>query len=303
MTNGAVREKSGKDYGEMQDSVLHNHETSCEIVSNVPITAVMADQGASAFGTSCFDKGDMKVTLGTGTFLNMNTKEVPHCLFKGLWPLVSWKMKDDVDFFVEGHFYGTSASIEWGQHMGLYQHPNETSDIAFASKDIENLCFVPGFHGLQEPFNDPSAGCGLIGLKSEHGKKEITRAILESIAFGVKAIIERIEEQIDFAKDVKEIKVDGGISSNDFILQLIADLTEKSVIRMSSPDMSVIGVAFMAGIHSNVWDNENKLKELLVNTKRFSTSWSSHYLNKIHSRFNLWKKSCKRFENFYNCQD
>ena len=293
---------STKDYGVMQDSALIDHETPCEIVSNVPITAVIADQGASAFGTGCFDKGDMKVTLGTGTFLNMNTKEVPHCLFKGLWPLVSWKIKDDVDFFVEGHIYGTSASIEWGQHMGFYQHPNETSDMALASKDIDNLCFVPGFHGLQEPFNDPQAGCGLIGLKSEHGHKEITRAILESIAFGVKMIIERLEEQIDFAKDVQEIKVDGGISNNDFILQLIADLTGRSVIRMNSPDMSVIGVAFMAGLYSNVWNNKNELKAILVDTKIFTTTSSSHYLDKIYSRFNFWKKSCRRFANFYSCK-
>ena len=290
---------SRKDYGVMHDNTIYNNESACEIVSNIPITAVMADQGASAFGTGCFQKGDIKVTLGTGTFLNMNTKAKPHCSFKGLWPLISWKVSDEVDFFVEGHIYGTSASIEWGQNMGFYQNPKETSDIAFAANELGDLCFVPGFHGLQEPFTDPRAGCGLIGLKSEHGKKEMTRAILESIAFGVKAIVERVEEQIDYAKVTKEIKIDGGISNNDFVLQLIADLTNKSVIRMPSPDMSVIGVAFMAGIQSKVWGNQADLKELLGNTKTFSPLPSTQHMKEINARFKYWKRSCQRFASFH----
>lgn len=296
-----VESCSEKDFGVMQESVLDDHESTCEILGSVPITAVLADQGASAFGTGCFEKGDMKVTLGTGTFLNMNTKETPHCLFKGLWPIISWKVDNDADFFVEGHIYGTSASIEWGKHLGLYQHPSETSDMAFASNEIENLCFIPGFNGLQEPFNDSQAGSGLIGLNPEHGNNEITRAILESIAFGVKSIIERLEQQIDYAKNIKEIKVDGGISNNDFILQSISDLTNKSVIRMGSSDMSVVGVAFMAGLKSKIWDDKNELKDILDNTKTFSPTKSSQYIKKIHSRFKYWKKSCCRFSNFYDC--
>ena len=295
-----INSGSTKDFGVVQESVLNDYDNTIEGDSTIPITAVMADQGASAFGVGCFEKGDIKVTLGTGTFLNMNTKTKPHCSFKGLWPLISWKLTEDVDYFVEGHIYGTNASIEWGQNMELYKHPNETSDIANASDEIENLCFVPGFHGLQEPFNDPRAECGLIGLKSEHGRNEITRAILESIAFGVKAIVERVEEQIDYAKNIKEIKIDGGISSNDFVLQLIADLTDKAVVRMPSPDMSVLGVVLMAGLQSKVWDNKNDLIDLLGSTKKFLPKYSATYKKKIDLRFEYWKKSCQRFSSCNN---
>ena len=256
--SGSLTDYGGADCTLLEDSV----STEEEDIRKIPITAVIADQGASAFGLGCTKKGDMKVTLGTGTFFNMNSGAKPHCSFNGLWPLICWKQENsNVDFFVEGHIYGTSASIKWGKVMGFFQDPSETSDVAYLAKDNSGLLFVPAFHGLQEPFTDPKAGCGFIGLKPDHGVKEMTRAILESIAFGVKAIVDRVDEQIGYAKQTKEIRADGGTSNNDFVMQLIADLTERSVVRMTSPDMSVIGVAFMAGLQSKVWNSRNDINQ------------------------------------------
>jgi putative glycerol kinase 5 len=294
-----VSSGNSNDYGAVDYTLLKDNIPTDEIAKKLPITAVMADQGASAFGLGCTKKGDMKVTLGTGTFFNMNTGSTPHCSFRGLWPFICWKQQEkDVNFFVEGHIYGTSASMEWGKNMGFFHNPSETSDIAYSANDLDDLCFVPAFHGLQEPFTDPKAGCGFIGLKIHHGDKELTRAILESIAFGVKAIVDRVEDQIQYAKETKTIKVDGGTSTNDFVMQLIANLTQKSVTRMSSPDMSVVGVAFMAGIQSKMWEMEDNIYEILGTFKTFKPTTSIDEKKKLTSRFNCWKNACKHFTKF-----
>ena len=293
---------SPTDYGGADCNIFEDHVLSKEdVIKKIPIMAVLADQGASAFGSACTKKGDMKVTLGTGTFLNMNTGSKPHCSFDGLWPLICWKQEGiNLDFFVEGHIYGTSASIEWGKFMGFFQDPSETSDIAYSAKDNCDLYFVPAFHGLQEPFADKNAGCGFIGLRPDHGAKEMTRAILESIAFGVKAIVDRMEEQIDYAKQTKEIRADGGTSKNDFVMQMIADLTEKSVVRMPSPDMSVIGVAFMAGLQSKVWKSKNDVNQLLNQGTIFKPTTSTDLKQKKLSSFEQWKNACKHFAKYKN---
>ena len=295
-----VDSSSPHDFGTFDCNIIQDILRTSDTIPNIPITAVMADQGASAYGLGCIKKGDMKLTFGTGTFFNMNTGKEPHCTFDGMWPLICWKQQGNLDFFVEGHVYATSASIEWGKHMGFYQDPYETSAIAYESNDIDMLCFIPAFHGLQEPFTDPRAGCGFIGLKKDHGTKEMTRAILESIAFGAKAIVDRVEEQLGYAKNTKEIKVDGGASKNDFMMELVAELTEKTILRMPSSDMSAIGVGLMAGIQANVWSNRDSLNPILLPNKIFKAISTMDEKRKLISRYQTWKKACKHFSGFYS---
>ena len=293
-----VNSCSRTEFGGVDLTILQDPTLISNKENKIPITAVMGDQGASAFGLGCTMKGDMKVTIGTGTFCHMNTGESPHCSFDGLYPVICWKELGDSQFFVEGQLHGTSASLEWGKHMRFYEDPTETSDMAYSANDIGDLYFVPAFHGLQEPFTDAKAGCGFIGLKRDHGTKELTRAILESIAFGVKAIVDRLELQIANAKLTKEIKADGGISQNDFVMELIANLTGKSTIQMASHDMSLIGVAVMAGIQSNVWNSRNDINHLLASGKKFMPTTSTDEKKKLVCRFRQWKKACQHFGGF-----
>ena len=128
----------------------------------------------------------------------------------------------------------------------------------------------------------------------------MTRAILESIAFGAKAIVDRVEEQLGYAKNTKEIKVDGGASKNDFMMELVAELTGKTILRMPSSDMSAIGVGLMAGIQANVWNNRDSLNPILLPNKIFKAISTMEEKRKLISRYQTWKKACKHFSGFYS---
>jgi len=294
-----VTSQSSTKFGYIDQTIFEDSDLSNINDFKLPITAVLADQGASAFGLNCVNKGDMKATLGTGAFFDINTGDSPHCTFDGLWPIIGWETNSGLSHFAEGKIHATNTCIEWAENMGLFEDPGDSSDIAYSAKETtDSLCFVPAFYGLHEPFLDNKAGCGFIGLSPEHGRKEMVRAVLESISFSVKAIVERAEEQIDYAKLTKEIRCDGGISNNNFVMQLIADLTDKSVIRMPSPDMSAVGVALMAGMEHGIWKDRDDIGTLLKPKTIFKPNNSIEQRKKKIDNYERWKRACLHFADF-----
>uniref|UniRef100_A0A8C5DEI6 Glycerol kinase 5 n=1 Tax=Gouania willdenowi TaxID=441366 RepID=A0A8C5DEI6_GOUWI len=219
----------------------------CYLVSlPMSILPTMADQQAAMFGECCFDVGDVKITMGTGTFMDINTGNEPHTSLAGLYPLVGWKIGSEVVYLAEGNAADTGTAVKWAQELDLFTDVGETSAMAASVSDSDGVCFVPSFSGLQAPLNDPKACASLMGLKPSTTKRHLVRAILESLSFRNKQLYDIMLRETSIP--ITKIRVDGGVSSNDFVMQLTADLFGRKVARPQHHDMSCLGAAFVAGL-------------------------------------------------------
>ncbi|KAM3865820.1 glycerol kinase 5 [Diretmus argenteus] len=272
---------------------------------SIPIMSVMADQQAAMFGQCCFDVGDVKITMGTGTFMNINTGNKPHTSIGGLYPVVGWKIGPEVVYLAEGNAADTGTAIKWAQELELFSDVQQTSDMAYSVADSDGVCFVPSFSGLQAPLNDPKACASFMGLKPSTTKCHLVRSILESIAFRNKQLYETMlkETQIPITK----IRVDGGVCCNDFVMQLTADLFGRKIARPHHHEMSCLGAAFVAGLGVGFWKSREDLKKLQSTERVFLPQGaplgnggaggpSGEYLPILQS----WEGALRRSMNWYS---
>ncbi|KAG8237636.1 hypothetical protein J437_LFUL013614 [Ladona fulva] len=164
--------------------------------SPIPIKCSVADQAASLFGSCCFAEGDLKVTMGTGAFLDMNTGLSPHASAAGLYPQVAWKLGDKITYMAEGSCNDCGGLVEWARGMGLISRPEESGTIAKQVADSDGAIFIPAFAGLQAPFNDHKAAAGFIGLRASTSREHLVRCILEGIAFRVVQLYEVLLKEV-----------------------------------------------------------------------------------------------------------
>jgi len=226
----------------------------------IPIMAMAGDQQAATFGQCCFEVGDVKCSMGTGSFIDINTGTKPHASINGLYPLIGWKYGKNIVYLAEGSSNDTGTAISWAQSIGVLENPADSSDIAKSVPDSGGVYFIPGFSGLQAPINDDQACAGLLGIKPNTSKAQMVRAVLESLAYRIKQLYEVIDDETEFS--LNYIRVDGGVSTNDFIVQLISDLTSRTIHRSDHSDMACLGIAFLAGLPIGIWKNEGDLKML-----------------------------------------
>uniref|UniRef100_A0A665U885 Glycerol kinase 5 n=1 Tax=Echeneis naucrates TaxID=173247 RepID=A0A665U885_ECHNA len=275
---------------------------SQQVFSSVPMLQ-MADQQAAMFGECCFDVGDVKITMGTGTFMNINTGQKPHTSVAGLYPVVGWKIGPELVYLAEGNAADTGTAIRWAQELELFSDVKDTSAMAYSVDDSDGVCFVPSFSGLQAPLNDPKACASFMGLKPSTTKSHLVRAILESVAFRNKQLYEIMlrETHIPIAK----IRVNGGVSTNDFIMQLTADLFGRKVARHKDNEMSCLGCAFVAGLGVGFWKTREELKKLRSIDQVFLPhraakdgcgSSNREYIPILQS----WEKALQRSMNWYS---
>lgn len=262
----------------------------------VPIYSCMADQSASLFGSCCFKDGDIKVTMGTGTFLNMNTGKNPHSSFQGLYPLVGWKFQNELVYIAEGASNDTGVLIKWTQDLDILGDPSECSAVAQSVEDNGGVYFIPAFNGLQAPINDVKAAAGFIGLKPTTRSAHLLRAVLESIVFRVIQLFTIFKDEINTT--FSSVKVDGGVSSNDFILQLLADFINVPVHRPSCVEMSAVGAAFLAGLIAEIWKDKEDLMAISKDIRTFLPQ--KHSLRCKKNDYETWSKAIKRFTDWYN---
>ncbi|XP_028988346.1 putative glycerol kinase 5 isoform X1 [Betta splendens] len=269
----------------------------------IPIMSVMADQQAAMFGECCFEVGDVKITMGTGTFMDINTGNKPHTSVAGLYPLVGWKIGQEVVYLAEGNAADTGKAITWAQELDLFSDVQDTSAIAYSVSDSDGVCFVPSFSGLQAPLNDPKACASLMGLKPSTTKSHLVRAILESIAFRNKQLYETMLRETCIP--IRKIRVDGGVSSNDFIMQLTSDLFSRKIARPQHHEMSCLGAAFVAGLGVGFWKTRDELKKLQNTDRVFvpkgankegAGSQSREYVHALQS----WERAIRRSMNWYS---
>lgn len=265
--------------------------------SAIPIKAVMADQSASLFGSCCFEAGDIKVTIGTGSFLNVNTGKKPHASVAGLYPLVAWRVKNELVYMAEGLSKDAGTLVNWSQSMGLLgQDPSESASIVTSVPDNDGVYFVPAFSGVQAPLNDAQAAAGFLGVKRTSRPAHFLRAVLESISFQIAQLYSIFVEESGY--DCSRIRVDGGVSRNDFVIQLLSDLTGLVVERPKSSEMSVLGAAYLAGLTTGIWKDKKQLNELRQVDKEFEPR--SEIKKSYQHIFSEWNRAVTRFLSWYD---
>ncbi|XP_006637880.1 glycerol kinase 5 [Lepisosteus oculatus] len=261
----------------------------------IPIMSIVADQQAAMFGECCFDRGDVKITMGTGTFMDINTGNKPHTSMAGLYPLVGWKIGPELIYLAEGNAADTGSAIKWAQELELFSDVKATDAMANSVEDSDGVCFVPSFSGLQAPINDPKACASFMGLKPSTTKSHLVRAILESIAFRNKQLYDVMLQEMHIP--ITNIRVDGGVSSNNFIIQLTADLICKKIGRPRHIDMSSLGAAYIAGLGIGFWKSKEDLKNLKCLEKVFVPRNVSQDYNPIMEN---WEKALMRSMHWYS---
>ncbi|KAM9541920.1 glycerol kinase 5 isoform 3-T3 [Guaruba guarouba] len=223
----------------------------------IPIMAVVADQQSAMFGECCFHPGDVKLTMGTGGFWNVNTGEHLFASRRGLYPLIGWKIGEEVVYLTEGCISDIGTTIKWAQDINLFTNVDETAKMARSVVDSQGVCFVPGF---QVSVNDPYLCASFMGLKPSTTRNHLVRAILESVAFRNKQLYDMIVKKIRIP--LQTIRADGGVSNNSFVMQMTSDLINKKIEKPVNADMSSLGAAFLAGLASGFWTDKEQLKKL-----------------------------------------
>ncbi|KJE90147.1 Gk5 protein [Capsaspora owczarzaki ATCC 30864] len=259
----------------------------------IPITAVVADQQSALFGECCFKRGDVKVTIGTGMMMDINTGSKPHASDKGLYPLVAWKIGDEVVFLAEAVASSAGSMIEWGQRFGLYQEPGQTQAMAESVPDSDGVYLVPGFNGLQAPYNDPNARAAFMGLTFGSTKEHCVRALLEAIAYQFKQLFDILKTDVPIR--LNSVRMDGGVCRNAFLLQLCSTLTQTPLDIAETLDMTALGSAFLAGLAAGIWTSRDELSALRKSQRVFQPQPLSQA---VRDTFRFWERTVQRCLSF-----
>ncbi|KAM4770687.1 glycerol kinase 5 [Rhinophrynus dorsalis] len=261
----------------------------------IPIRALVADQQAAMFGQCCFDVGNVKLTMGTGSFMAINTGDTLHTSIAGLYPLIGWKIGEEVVCLAEGNASDTGTAIKWAQELNLFMNVADTEDMARSVPNCGGIYFVPSFTGLQAPVNDPYACASFMGLKPSTTKNHLVRAILESVAFRNKQLYDTVLRETTIP--ITQIRADGGVSNNSFVMQMTADLFGKTIDKPKHTDMSSLGAAFLAGLAVGLWSSKDELKKLRKTEVQYEpqAKWKDYEPSMIS-----WELALQRCSNWYN---
>ena len=249
---------------------------------------MIGDSHAAAFGEGCYEPGTAKATMGTGCSVLMNVGEELKYSDKGMVSTICWSTADMVQYGLEGVIVTCGATIEWLKNeLGIIKDGKETEAIALSVEDNNGVYLVPAFSGLGAPHWDMNRKASITGLTFNTNKSHIVRAALESIPYQVKDVIVAMEA--DTKIKLQQLMVDGGISSNNFVIQFLADLLGKSVINIGIADVSALGAAYLAGLQQRIFKNLEELAQLQVENKITNPSGN----DKVNKWYEGWVKAIK----------
>ena len=227
----------------------------------IPVAAIVGDQHSALFGQGCFEAGMMKNTYGTGCFLLMNTGDTPAKSKNGLISTIAWRLNGKCTYALEGSVFIGGAAIQWlRDEMKLIDRASETETIARSLKDNGGVYMVPTFTGLGAPYWDMYARGMIIGLTRGTGRAHIVRAALEAIAYQSADLVFAMAS--DCGRKPVELRVDGGASANQFLLQFQSDILNCRVIRPAVIETTALGAALLAGLAVGVWKDMDEISKI-----------------------------------------
>ena len=260
---------------------------------NIPITGIAGDQQAALFGQACFEIGDTKNTYGTGCFLLMNTGEKIQYSKNGLLTTIAWGINNKVYYALEGSVFIAGAAVQWLRDgLKIIDNAQETEFYANQIKEESSVYVVPAFSGLGAPYWDMDARGAIFGLTRDTGKNHLIKATLESIAYQSKDLINAMQD--DSKVKLNSLKVDGGASANNYLMQFQADILDTNVERAEIIESTALGAAYLAGIGIGLWSKEDILKNRKID-KKFNPNMEKQKRDKLYKN---WKKAIKRTMNW-----
>lgn len=272
------------------DELFGQTDTSVIFDNPVNISGLLGDSHAALFGQQCFMPGMAKATYGTGSSVMMNIGTKPLPAPAGLVTSIGWGRNNRIDYVFEGNIHCTGDTINWLiKEAGMIDSAAESENIAVSVPDNNDVYFVPAFVGLGAPYWDNRARACLSGMSRNTTKAHIVRAALESIAYQIKDLIDLMKEMGGI--ELMELRVDGGPTRNNFLMQFQADMVGKEVIRSNIAEISALGSAFMAGLATGYWNNIDEIKSLRLTDRTFSPKQNKEMINKLYEG---WKIAVKR---------
>lgn len=254
--------------------------------TKIPIAGIAGDQQAALFGQTCFTKGEAKNTYGTGCFMLMNTGEDIEFSKNGLLTTIAWGINNKIYYALEGSVFIAGAAIQWLRD-GLEIIKDAKESEKFAKQVIgENPVYVvPAFAGLGAPYWNMYARGAVFGLTRDTGKNHLIKATLDSLAYQTKDVLEVMQK--DSNATLTSLKVDGGASNNDTLMQFQADILNTTVERPEVTETTALGAAYLAGLYIGLWKQDDIISKRKINTL-FSPNLSSDKREKLYKK---WQKS------------
>ena len=236
-------------------------ETAGQILaSKIPIAGIAGDQQAALFGQMCTQKGMVKNTYGTGCFMLMNIGEKPILSKNNLITTIAWKVGDKVQYALEGSIFIGGAVVQWLRDgLGIISSSNEVEDLAQAVNDNGGVYLVPAFAGLGAPHWNGHARGTMVGITRGTSAAHVARAALESIAFQTMDVLKAME--IDSGISIKELRVDGGATIDNLLMQVQADILKAKVVRPSVTETTAMGAAYLAGLAVGYWHSLEEIQK------------------------------------------
>jgi glycerol kinase len=260
----------------------------------VPICGNLGDQQAALIGQACFEPGEAKNTYGTGNFLLMNTGSKPKTSNCGLLTTCGYQFSDQIAFALEGSIAVTGSAVQWlRDQLKIIRTAAEVEALANSVSDNGGIFFVPAFSGLFAPYWRPDARGAIVGLSRFSNNGHLARATLESICYQTRDVLEAMRE--DSGVQLPELKVDGGATINETLMQLQADILGVPVIRPVVTETTALGAAYAAGLAIGFWKNTADLKHHWRADKTWEPSWTEDQRN---SGYTQWKKAIERTLNW-----
>ena len=250
-------------------SCVYGYSDASFFGKEIPIAGAAGDQQAALFGQTCFNPGEAKNTYGTGCFMLMNTGETPVYSQNGLVTTIAWGLDGKVNYALEGSIFVAGASIQWlRDELRIIESAADSEYMAKKVKDTNGCYVVPAFTGLGAPYWDQYARGTIVGLSRGVNKYHIIRATLESIGYQVNDVLHAMKA--DSGIDLAALKVDGGASANDFLMQFQSDIINAPVKRPSCVETTAMGAAYLAGLAVGYWNSKEDVIKNWAIDKVFS---------------------------------
>ncbi len=256
----------------------------------IPICGIAGDQQAALFGQGCFDPGETKCTYGTGCFLLTNTGKELIFSTAGLLSTLAIDKQGKPAYALEGSVFIGGALIQWlRDELCIIDHASSTEELAQSVPNSNGVVIVPAFTGLGAPYWDMNARGTISGLTRGVNKNHLVRAALESIAFQVRDLLQSVFQDLDVK--LPTLKVDGGAVVNNFLMQFQSDVLDLNIIRPKNVESTALGAAFLAGLQTGFWEDNDELKSLLEQDKEFTSQMDEKSRKElVHS----WESAVKK---------
>ncbi|MDA9084312.1 glycerol kinase GlpK [Flavobacteriaceae bacterium] len=257
--------------------------------AKIPISGIAGDQQAALFGQLCIDEGDIKNTYGTGCFCMMNTGKTFVKSNNKMLSTIAWRIDGELTYALEGSVFVAGALIQWlRDKLGIIKNASEVENLANTVDNNGGVTFIPALSGLAAPYWDPYAQGTIFGITRGTENGHIARAALESIALRTRDII--IEMEKDAGIKFSSLKVDGGASNNNLLMQIQSDVLNTNVVRPKTTETTALGVAFLAGLATGFWKDIPSLKSLWIEDRSFDPNLE----NDSEQLVELWDKRIKK---------